>query len=390
MKRATHLEAIRRSLNVIMLISVFVTCYFAKDLLLPVLLGFLIALTLSPLSRGMARIGIPHWVSAVGLIGIVALAIAAVIYFASGTVVGWMDSARSMGTELQTKLSGLFRQLEHVRQAGAEVANMGGANGPEGEAVQEVVVKQPTLIDSAMNVVSSAGATLAVSLVLASFLLASGDMFYIKLVQSFPTMSGKKRALTMVYDIERRVSHYLLTIALINAGLGLCVGAVLWLIGMPYAYIWGIAAFLLNFLPYLGALTGVALVAALSILTFDSFSYALLAPAAYLTLTTLEGNFITPMLLGRRLELNTVAVFLTVVLWGWLWGIAGALVAVPFLVVFKVVADNIEGMEIVGNFLGAADDTHHEKEPASEPAPEPDTVSAQPEDIGDMTPHAAV
>lgn len=389
MKRATHLEAIRRSLNVIMLISVFVTCYFAKDLLLPVLLGFLIALTLSPLSRGMARIGIPHWVSAVGLIGIVALAIAAVIYFASGTVVGWMDSARSMGTELQTKLSGLFRQLEHVRQAGAEVANM-GANGPEGEAVQEVVVKQPTLIDSAMNVVSSAGATLAVSLVLASFLLASGDMFYIKLVQSFPTMSGKKRALTMVYDIERRVSHYLLTIALINAGLGLCVGAVLWLIGMPYAYIWGIAAFLLNFLPYLGALTGVALVAALSILTFDSFSYALLAPAAYLTLTTLEGNFITPMLLGRRLELNTVAVFLTVVLWGWLWGIAGALVAVPFLVVFKVVADNIEGMEIVGNFLGAADDIHHEKEPESEAAPEPGTVSAQPEDIGDMTPHAAV
>ncbi|MBU2358126.1 MAG: AI-2E family transporter [Alphaproteobacteria bacterium] len=386
MKRATHLEAIRRSLNVIMLISVFVTCYFAKDLLLPVLLGFLIALTLSPLSRGLSRIGIPHWVSAVGLIGIVAIAIAALIYFASGTVVGWMDSARSMGTELQIKLSGVFRQLEHVRQAGAEVANMGG-NAADGADVQEVVVKQPTLIDSAMNVVSSAGATLAVSLVLASFLLASGDMFYIKLVQSFPTMSGKKRALTMVYDIERRVSHYLLTIAIINACLGLCVGAVLWLIGMPYAYIWGVAAFLLNFLPYLGALTGVALVAALSILTFDSFSYALLAPAAYLTLTTIEGNFVTPMLLGRRLELNTVAVFLTVVLWGWLWGIAGALVAVPFLVVFKVVADNIEGMEIVGNFLGAADEVH-EKEP--EPAPAAEEPSAQPDDVGDMHPTAAV
>ncbi len=373
MKRATHLEAIRRSLNVLMLIAVFATCFVAKDLLLPILLGFLIALTLSPLSRGLSRVGIPHWVSAVGLIGIVAVVIAAVIYFSSGTIANWMDSASAMGAELQAKLGGIFRQLEKVSQASADVASMATPD----PAVQEVVVKQPTLIDSAMGVISNVGATLAVSLVLASFLLASGDLFYIKLVQSFQTMSGKKRALTMVYDIERRVSHYLLTIAIINASLGICVGSILWLIGLPYAYIWGTAAFLLNFLPYLGALTGVAMVAALSIITFDSFSYALLAPAAYLTLTTIEGNFVTPMLLGRKLELNTVAVFLTVVVWGWLWGIAGALVAVPFLVVFKVVADNVEGMEIVGNFLGAADEIP-EKEEVPEPvtAPEVDLTAA--------------
>lgn len=362
MKRATHLEAIRRSLNAVLLILVFVTGYFAKDLLLPVLLGFLIALTLSPVSRSLARIGIPHWISAVGLIGITAFAIVAMIYFSAGTVVGWMDNASAMGSELQTKLSGIFRQLENVRQAGEDVADMATSD----PAVQEVVIKQPTLVNGVMNTVSNIGTTLAVSLVLACFLLASGDMFYIKLVQSFQTMTGKKRALTMVYDIERRVSHYLLTIALINAGLGICVGIVLTVLGMPYPYIWGIAAFLLNFLPYLGALTGVALVAALSIVTFDSFSYALLPPLAYLTLTTLEGNVVTPMLLGRRLELNTVAVFLTVVLWGWLWGVAGALVAVPFLVVFKVIADNIEGMEVIGNFLGAADAPLHTEEKVEE------------------------
>lgn len=362
MKRATHLEAIRRSLNAVLLILVFVTGYFAKDLLLPVLLGFLIALTLSPVSRSLARIGIPHWISAVGLIGITAFAIVAMIYFSAGTVVGWMDNASAMGSELQTKLSGIFRQLENVRQAGEDVADMATSD----PAVQEVVIKQPTLVNGVMNTVSNIGTTLAVSLVLACFLLASGDMFYIKLVQSFQTMTGKKRALTMVYDIERRVSHYLLTIALINAGLGICVGIVLTVLGMPYPYIWGIAAFLLNFLPYLGALTGVALVAALSIVTFDSFSYALLPPLAYLTLTTLEGNVVTPMLLGRRLELNTVAVFLTVVLWGWLWGVAGALVAVPFLVVFKVIADNIEGMEVIGNFLGAADAPLHIEEKVEE------------------------
>ena len=98
------------------------------------------------------------------------------------------------------------------------------------------------------------------------------------------------------------------------------------------------------------------MVAALSIVTFDDIYYALLAPLSYLLLTTLEGNFFTPMILGRRLELNSVAVFLTVVLWGWLWGIPGALIAVPFLVVFKVVSDNIDSMHVVGNFLGATDD----------------------------------
>ncbi|MBU2360671.1 MAG: AI-2E family transporter [Alphaproteobacteria bacterium] len=197
--------------------------------------------------------------------------------------------------------------------------------------------------------------SVAVALVLAGFLLALGHMFYIKILQSLRTLSDKKRALTMVHDIERRVSRYLLTIALINAGLGICVGLALFVIGMPDAYILGAAVFLLNFLPFAGALIGVALVGALSILTFDSLSYAALAPAAYLILNALEGSFVTPALLGQRLELNTVAVFLTVVTWGWLWGIPGALIAVPVLIMFKVVADNIEGMKVAANFLGAGE-----------------------------------
>ena len=168
-------------------------------------------------------------------------------------------------------------------------------------------------------------------------------------------MSGKKRALTAVYDIERKVSRYLLTITLINAGLGLAIGTTLGLLGLEFAYVWGIAAFLLNFVPFVGGVTGTALVGVYSIVFFDSISYALIAPVAYLALTTIEGQFVTPTLVGRRLEMNTVAVFLTVVLWGWLWGVLGALVAVPFLVVFKVICENFEGLETFANFLGHAD-----------------------------------
>jgi predicted PurR-regulated permease PerM len=347
-----HLLSIRRSLVTLTLISLFVVCYFARDLLLPVLLGFLVALTLSPVTRGMSRIGIPYGVSAVLLIALLALAIAVAVLFSSATIAAWMSDSRGLQAELSRELSTVMNQIEQVREASDAVAELAEGDAAEEQEVQEVVVQQPKLVDSAMSVLASIGTTLLVALVLAIFLLASGDMFYIKLVQSFSTMDGKKRALTIVYDVERRVSNYLLTITLINAGLGLCVGAVLWMLGLPFAYIWGLAAFLLNFLPYLGGLTGVALVTAYSVISFDNLTQAFFPPLAYLCLTFLEGQFITPLALGRRLSINTVAVFLTVVLWGWLWGIPGALVAVPFLVVFKVVCDNVPQMQVFGNLLG--------------------------------------
>ena len=202
---------------------------------------------------------------------------------------------------------------------------------------------------------ASTATSIGVALILALFLLASGDLFYIKLVQSFPKMRDKKRALSTVYGVERRVSNYLLTITLINAGLGLVVTAALWTIGLEYAYIWGIAAFLLNYLPILGGIAGTLFVAVHAVILFDSLSYAIVAPITYQLLTSVEAQFITPYLIGKRMELNIVAVFLTVVLWAWLCGISGALVAVPFLLVFKVICENFESLSTVGNFLGVAE-----------------------------------
>nr|WP_245764215.1 AI-2E family transporter [Sulfitobacter marinus] len=345
-----HLPSIRRSLQMLVLISLFVTAYFAKDLILPILLGFLLALTLSPVSRGLFRIGVPHVASAIVLVVATALVILSIVLLSAGTVALWSDEIPQMGNEIKQKLAGVSQAVENMRSASEEVEKIGngGVQDPK-----EVVVRQPGLLDTAMDTVSTTGASLAVILILALFLLSSGEMFYLKLVQSMPTLSGKKRALQTVYDVEKRVSRYLLTIASINAGLGICVGLYLTALGMPSAYIWGVAAFMLNFLPYIGGFGGVLLVAGFSIVTFDSLGYALLAPLGYLMLTMVEGQIVTPWLVGRRLEMNTVAVFLTVVFWGWLWGIAGALVAVPFLVVFKVICENFEPLHTIGHFLSA-------------------------------------
>ena len=322
-----HLPSIRRSLQLIVLISLFVTAYFAKDLILPIVLGFLLALTLSPVGRALNRVGVPHPVSAFLLVTATTLVIAAVVLLSAGTVAIWSDEIPQMGREIQIKLSGVSNAVETMRSASEEVQKL-GTDSNTATAPQEVVVRQPGLLDTAMDTVSKTGASLAVILILALFLLGSGELFYLKLVQSMPTLTEKKRALHTVYAVEKRVSRYLLTIATINAVLGVLVGTYLTILGLPSAYIWGIAAFMLNFLPYIGGI-------------------------GYLTLTLLEGQIITPWLVGRRLEMNTVAVFLTVVFWGWLWGIPGALVAVPFLVVFKVVCENFEPLHTIGSFLSA-------------------------------------
>jgi predicted PurR-regulated permease PerM len=234
------------------------------------------------------------------------------------------------------------------------------------------VVSQPGIVSRAAGNLLSASTTAAITFVLSLFLLASGTMFYEKIVQSFTKMSEKKRALRVVYDVEREISRYLLTVAAINTGLGLTVGTGLWALGMPMPFVFGVAAGLLNFLPYVGAAITIILVAVLSIVSFDSFAYALLPPAFVLTCNILEGNFINPLIVGRRLEINAVAIFIAVAFWSWLWGFVGALIAVPLLVVIKVFCDHFESLSHVGNFLSAqqsAEEEEDSKEEAQRVAP---------------------
>ncbi len=347
------IRALRRGVAVLITILLLATAYLAKDLVLPIILGFLIALTLSPINRSLQRLGLPASVGAVLLITVTAGAVAAVIFFAGGTARAWSQDIPGILQELRYKLTNVSDAIESVKDASKQVEEMAAAADEGSEAV---VVQQAPLLNSVLTVAASTITSIGVAMILALFLLSSGDLFYTKLVQTFQKMSEKKRALSTVYDIERRVSRYLLTITLINAGLGVVVACVLYLIGLEYAYIWGIAAFLLNYVPILGGIVGTILVGVHAVVYFDTLSYALLAPLLYQILTSTEAQFVTPYLVGKRMELNIVAVFLTIVLWAWIWGIAGALVAVPVLLVFKVVCENFPSLYAIGNFLGVAED----------------------------------
>ncbi|XDA98994.1 AI-2E family transporter [Sulfitobacter sp. LCG007] len=346
------LRSIRRYIRFIVFFCACVALFFAKEVILPFVLALLIALTLSPVTRYFSRYGIPSILTAVTLIFFVASAVTAGGYLLSGPVSEWIDQAPQIKSQLEEKLRNISASLSTVREASQQVEEFAdGAKDPE---VMKVTIDQPGILDSAAQNLASFAATALVSLVLALFLLASGDMFYVKLVESFSRFGDKKRALKVAYGIEERISRYLLSITIINAGLGIVVGAGLWAIGMPQPVMWGVIAFLVNFLPYIGSLAGILLTAAVSIVTFDSLSYALLAPGFYLLATTIEGQFVTPVVVGRRLEINAVCVFATVVFWAWMWGVAGALTAVPFLVCFKVLCDHVPALATVNNFMGGS------------------------------------
>jgi predicted PurR-regulated permease PerM len=344
-----ELRAIRFFLAGMFLISLFGTIYFARALLLPIVLAVVVALTLRPAVRALQKLRVPPPVSAVGLMLGVGVAVAAAAWWVSGPAQRLLARAPEIGRDVRWKLRGLIESLGAVQEATQEVEELakGGGDAP----AQEVVIDQGGLLTDVAGSVAGAGTSIVVALILAMFLLASWDFFISRIVEEAPRFRDKKRAMVIVRDLERQISQYLAAITVINAGLGLAIGLALWAVGMPNPHLWGIGAFLLNYLPFLGAIAGTVGVAMVALVTFDTVGQALLAPLAYYTLTSLEGQVVTPLMLGRQLAINTVAVFVTVMLWVWLWGIAGAFLAVPVLVVVKVLADNLPPLYGLGRFL---------------------------------------
>jgi predicted PurR-regulated permease PerM len=336
--------------------------YFARAFFMPVVLAFLLALTLTPIVRFLRKRGISEVISATLLVLLSIFIFAAAGYLLSGPVIELINNSYSIGQQLTERLAPFRRPLERMMDLAHQLEGLAETSQEPG--VQRVAVAPSGILSSAASNILEAGTSITIVFVLSLFLLASGTLFYEKIVQSFTSMSQKKRALRIVYDVEREISHYLLTVSVINVSLGTVIGLGLWALGMPNPLVWGAMAALLNFLPYVGALMTVLIVAIIALISFDTIAYALLAPAFVVLCDIVEGQFVTPMVVGRRLEINAVAIFIAIAFWSWLWGFVGALMAVPLLVVIKVFCDHFESLTPVGNFLAAQHTTVVDDEPA--------------------------
>jgi len=330
---------------VILLIGAF---YFARAFFLPVMLSLLVTLTFSPMVRYLRRHGVPSVISAILLVLALFGAFGLATYYLADPVSQVIADAPAIAQRMEERFAPLREPLRKMMSASAQLEEMAGAVLP---TTEKVVVAQPGLAAWAADTLGGLSTTLGATLVLVVFLLSSGDLFLHKLVRMLPTFSDKKRSVRVVHDVEFEVSRYLLTITAINICFGVAVAFAMVVLGMPNALLWGAAATVLNFIPYVGAAigTGAALIAGL--ITYGSIGLALLPPAAYLLFHTIESAFITPLVVGRRLELNVVAIFISLAFWSWMWGIVGALIAVPILVVVKVFCDHFESLSKFGEFL---------------------------------------
>jgi predicted PurR-regulated permease PerM len=193
---------------------------------------------------------------------------------------------------------------------------------------------------------------LIVVTILAYFLLAHHEAFLLKAVKAVPTFQDKRRVVNIAREIQTSIARYLVSVTLLNLGLGVSVGLGVGLLGLANPLMWGVAAFLLNYVPFIGAVCGIVLIGIASLIQFDNIWYACLAPAIYLALNALESNFVTPQFLGKWMTLNPVAIFLSFLFWGWLWGVAGMLLAVPILAIVKIFCDRVDSLTQLGEFLG--------------------------------------
>lgn len=337
----------------IFLILFFGALYLSRDFILPVVFALLFMLVLSPIVRvAKRRLGFWEPLTAAGLVFGTLLVILSSFYAFSGPIAEIAKNAPRYIEAVNQEVSVLRERFALVRDAKREVHQAAGTD--TGAAPPEdVVISGPGLLGNMAAVIPRIGASIAFALIFLFFLLSSGSLFYRKTVEALPSLSDKKRALSIASDIETELSRYLFAITLINLCLGLAIGSTMALVGLPMPAVFGALAFVLNFIPYLGAIAGIGLVGLVGLTEFGSDAYALVPPLVYLLITSIEGQFITPILVGRRLRMNAAAVFLSVAFWGWIWGVVGMFLAVPLMVCVKIVAGYIESLHPLANFLAA-------------------------------------
>jgi predicted PurR-regulated permease PerM len=337
------------ALTGLFILAIFYTIYFMRAILLPLVLALLLSYLLRPIVRGLARLKIAPALGAAIVLATLTAMIGYGIFSLATPAASWLEKAPYSLQEFQRKLSPIKHPIEKVAQASGEIEKL--ATPANAQAKTAVEVKRHPIAETLVGRTPEFIVSTVLFFILLYFLLAYDGVFLLKLIKLLPTLSDKKRAVSIASEIEANVSRYLFTVTAINLCLGLAVGTTAGLLGLRNPLMWGVLVAVLNFVPYLGALTGIICITLGAVLSFDSVGYALLFPAVYLAFAALEGNFITPWVMGRSLTLNPVIILLSLTFWGWLWGIAGVILAVPILAAFKIFCAHIEPMEPLAEFL---------------------------------------
>jgi predicted PurR-regulated permease PerM len=328
-------------------LAVLVACYFAQAVVVPLVMAFVLKMMLQPLVRALGRLHIPRAVSSVAAMLVLA-ALLALLGVALSAPAASLGQAISEGLpRLEDRLRILqapLRGFQEFLKRAQEVA--GGVDGGQAVAIEHLSVLN--LVFSSTRAAIEGMLTTGIILF---FLMLSGDTFLRRGVEILPNFEHKRRAVEISQQVEADISVYLLTIISMNLLVGIALGLVVWLCGMGDPVLWGAIAFILNFVPILGPITGLGLLVLAGFMQFDTIGLSLLPAALYLLIHIIEGELVTPALLARRFTMNPVAVILSIIFWYWMWGVTGAVLAVPMLAITKILCDRIKPLMAFGHFL---------------------------------------
>ena len=346
-----------RSIEVTMLtvLALLYSLYFARIFLIPIVFALLLNFLLSPIIRLLGRARIKPPLGAAIVVLLLLGSIGGAVYQLAGPAQGWAAIAPQSFARAQVKLRGIIRPMQQVSRNVEQAADAVG--GPEAKS-KGVVVQTigPTLSSRLFGTTQRLAAGLAEVFILLYFLLAGGDLFLQKLIKVLPHFNDKVKAVEIARATESAVSAYLTTTLLVNVMEGALVALVFWMLGMPNVLLWGALVACLEFVPYLGALTAMVVFTLAGLSTFPDLARALMIPGSFLAINLIQANFATPLVLGHRLTLNPVAIFIGLAFFFWIWGVAGAFLAVPLLATFKIFCDHIVSLAAIGEFLGQRDE----------------------------------
>jgi predicted PurR-regulated permease PerM len=333
----------------ILFLLVFFALYFSAAVMIPIVMAFTLNFLLQPAMRILIGLRIPKMIAAVVTLSICFGAIVALSSSLGAPAAGWITKAPESLSRLEKRLQSLKKPFEQMQRASTEVDKITESSAPGGTAV---TLKGPGLTGIVFSGTRSMITGFFSMFILLFFLLISGDLFLRRLIEILPTLSDKKQAVELSREIERNISSYLVTITIMNIAVGVLTGIASYFCGLSDPILWGAVALFLNFILLLGPLVGIGILSLVGLSTFDSLGQALLPAALYLAIHLTESQLVTPLLLAKRFTLNPVAVIVSLLFWYWMWGVAGAFLAVPVLATVKITCDRIRPLMAFGHFLG--------------------------------------
>lgn len=334
-------------LGALLLFAALAACYAAAEIVLPVVLAFVLSAVLRPIFRMLRQLRLPAFAAALVIVLALLSLMVAIGMLLSGPLSDWISRLPQTIPRLQERLRWVSAPVHSLQAAAAHFQKLAAVGG--GAALS---VTTTTLAERLLGQARYVGGEGFTTILVLYFVLMSGETFLRRLVEILPRFKDKRQAVAISQQIEQDISIYLATITMMNGFVGVGVALTSWACGLGDPLLWGMIAFLLNYVPILGPTAGVLLFLVAGLVTIDPLWAAFLPAVLYLLIHLAEGETITPLLLARRFTVNPVLIVLSVVFWYWLWGIVGGVLATPMLAILKIVCDRIERLKPVGHLIG--------------------------------------